>query len=184
MNQIIEKIMSSFLPQGQAWKLVTEKGYWFVATIEGGAYNIETNFDDMSTAERYTKCTFEVNVPAYVWASSAPGVPVPVKRYVSSPTIEFSMTNRGGSSPESPEGFSNNFALGSDDPTLPLDDQANLRNDSAFANTEARGINPSLFKKIQIGNKTKYVKIVTVNAATGETVYSATNFEGLKIIPT
>lgn len=208
MNQIIEKIMSSFLPQGQAWKLVTEKGYWFVATIEGGAYNIETNFDDMSTAERYTKCTFEVNVPAYVWASSAPGVPVPVKRYVSSPTIEFTMTNRGGSSPAGSEEFLDNFALGSDDPTLPLDEQVNLRddqrrpgwrkqviqpsnsrekidaNDPALANTDARGTNPSLFKKIQIGNETKYVKIVTVNAATGETVYSATNFEGLKIIPT
>ena len=162
----------------------------------------------MSTAERYTKCTFEVNVPAYVWASSAPGVPVPVKRYVSSPTIEFTMTNRGGSGPAGSEEFLDNFALGSDDPTLPLDEQVNLRddqrrpgwrkqviqpsnsrekidaNDPALANTDARGTNPSLFKKIQIGNETKYVKIVTVNAATGETVYSATNFEGLKIIPT
>jgi len=46
-----------------------------------------------------------------------------------------------------------------------------------------RGINPSLFKKIQIGDETRYVKIVNVNEATGETVYSVTDFPGLKNVP-
>jgi len=206
MNQIVEKFMSSFLPQGLSWKLTTQKGYWFIASIEGGMYNVETNFDDMSTSERYVKCTFEVNVPAYIWASSAPGVPVPVKRYVSSPIIEFTLTNKGATDGEGPEEFSNNYVLGNDDPTLPLDERTNARDDQRRpgwrqqvvqpsnsiekidANDPAllsypRGINPSLFKKIQIGDETRYVKIVNVNEATGETVYSVTDFPGLKNVP-
>jgi hypothetical protein len=206
MNQIIEKFMSSFLPQGQSWKLTTQKGYWFIASLEGGMYDVETNFEDMSTSERYMKCTFEVNVPAYIWASSAPGVPVPVKRYVSSPVIEFTLTNKGTTDDDGPEEFSNNYVLGNDDPTLPLDERTNARDDQRRpgwrqqvvqpsnsiekidANDPAllsypRGVNPSQFKKIQIGNETKYVKIVNVNKATGETVYSASDFQGFKIVP-
>ena len=206
MNQVIEKFMSSFLPQGQSWKLTTQKGYYFIASVDGGAYNVETNFEDMSTTERYMKCTFDINVPAYVWASSAPGIPVPVKRYLSSPIIEFSVTNKSNQDAEGPEEFSNSYLLGNDDPTLPLDDKANTRDDqrrpgwrqqvvqpsNSIEKIDAndptllsypRGINPSLFKKIQIGNETKYVKIVNVNEATGETVYAATDFPGIKIIP-
>jgi len=211
MNQIIEKIMSSFLPQAQSWKLTTTKGYWFVASFEGGAFNIENNFDDMSAAERYMKCSFEVKVPAYIWASDAPGVPIPVKRYVSSPIIDFAVTSRStNTSAAGPEEFLNNYSVGSDDPTLPLDEQANLRNDQRRpglrkqfitpSNSEnlssvtsedpastsyPRGTSPSLYQKISIGNDNfKYVKVVTINAATGETVYSAADFQGLKIIPT
>lgn len=203
MNQIIEKLMSSFLPQAQSWKLTTPKGYWFIASVEGGNFAIETNFEDMSTSERYIKCKIQLKVPAYVWASSAPGVPVPVKRYVSSPTIDFSLSTMDEPGPEE---FSDNYILGSDDPTLPLDEQRNARadqrrpgwrsqviqpsnarekydaNDPALA-SYPRGINPSAYKKLSIGNDVKYVKIVKTNAATGETVYSAADLEALKIVP-
>jgi hypothetical protein len=208
-NQIIEKIMSSFLPQAKSWKLTTPKGYWFIAKVEQGAFETESSFDDMSSAERFIKVRFSIQVPAYVWASSAPGVPVPVKRYVSSPIINFEVTsNRTAVDgvPGESEEFTNNFVLGSDDPTLPLDDQVNTRDDqrkpgwkpqvvqpinsdqSIDANdpvlsTYPRGRGPYPYKKIQIGGQTKYVRIVNVNASSGETVYSASDLEGLKIIP-
>lgn len=201
MNQIVEKIMSSFLPQAQSWKLTTPKGYWFIAHVDGGNFDIETNFDDMSTAERYIKCKLIIKVPAYVWASDAPGVPVPVKRYVSSPIIDFSISVQATSSdPAGVDEVSNNYMLGSDDPTLPLDEQANVRDDqrrpgwrnqviqpsNAKENIDAndpaltgypRGIKPSSYQKLRVGNETKYVKVVTVNAATGETVYSPTDLK-------
>jgi len=206
MNQIIEKLMASFLPQAQSWKLTTPKGYWFIAKVESGAFNTETNFDDMSTAERFIKCSFEVSVPAYFWATTAPGTPVPVKRYVSSPIINFAVEGRSVGDGSGPEEFGNNYLLGSDDPTLPLDEQANLRPDQRRpglrmqsvqptnaenvidANDPAllsfpRGINPSQYRKIQFGTDTKYVKVVTVNEATGETVYSAAEFQGIKQTP-
>ena len=203
MNQIIEKFVSSFLPQAQAWKLITPKGYWFIATIEGGNFNIETNFDDMSSSERFIKCSFTLKVPAYILASTAPGIPVSVKRYISSPMIEFSVAAKGVSTATSPEEYSNGHLLGSDDPTLPLDDRYSPRddqrslggrqqtnspdkidsNDPALINLP-RGVNPSTYQKIIIGNEVKYAKIININSATGETIYSTSDIEGLKIILT
>jgi hypothetical protein len=88
-NQIIEKIVSSYLPQGQCWRLDTPAGYWFVASVDGGAFASENNFDDMSQQEKFIKHTFSVVVPAYFFIPRLPGTPIPVKRYVSSPTITF-----------------------------------------------------------------------------------------------
>ena len=203
-NQILEKIMSSFLPQAKSWKLTTPKGYWFIAKVEQGAFETESSFEDMSSVERFIKMRFSVQVPAYVWASSAPGVPVPVKRYISSPIINFEVSADRAAvdgDPGTPEEFTNNFVLGSDDPTLPLDEQANVRDDqrrpglrqqniqpsntdlSVDANdpvlsTYPRGRGPYPYKKIEIGGQTKYVRLVNVNAASGETVYSASDLEG------
>lgn len=207
MNQIVEKIMSSYLPQSTSWKLLTPKGYWFIAQLEsGGSYNVETNFEDMSTAERFLKCSIQLNVPAYIWASTAPGVPIPVKRYVSAPIVDFAIESRSTADGSGPEEFSDSYSLGSDDPTLPLDEQGNLRADQRRpgwrrqivypsnsdneidANDQAlssypRGVKPSQYQKLQVGEDVKYVKVVSVNQATGETVYSASDFLGLKIIP-
>lgn len=209
MNQILEKIISSFLPQAKSWKLTTPKGYWFIAKVEQGAFETESSFDDMSSSERFIKVRFSIQVPAYVWASSAPGVPIPVKRYVSSPIISFEVTSNRDAidgTPGQVEEFTNNFILGSDDPTLPLDNQVNTRDDQRkpgwkpqvvqpinsdttidandpVLSTYPRGRGPYPYKKIQIGGQTKYVRVVNVNAASGETVYSASDLEGLKIIP-
>jgi hypothetical protein len=206
MNQIMEKIMSSFLPQAQSWKLTTTKGYWFIASVAGGNFATETNFDDMSTVERFIKMKFSIEVPAYVWASSAPGVPVPVKKYISSPIINFE-TNPSNLAPDeiAPEEYQDNFTLGSDDPTLPLDNSPNARDDqrrpgwklqavqpintdgSIDANDPAllsypRGRNPYAYRKLIIGGQVKYVRLVNSNPTTGETVYSASDLEGLRVI--
>ena len=89
---------------------------------------------------------------------------------------------------------------------MPLDDSANLRDDQRRPGWRSqvvqpsnsqdrvdhndpalmsypRGINPSQYKKVQIGDSIKYAKVVTVNEATGETVYSGLDLNGLKIIP-
>jgi len=131
MNQIIEKIVSSFLPQGNSWKVTTDKGYWFVATKQGGEFAIESNFDDMSSAERYIKCNFDIKIPAYFWLSNTPGTPIPIKKYISSPIIQFttSTTSTPDPSPTDVEEFYNNFTIGNDDPSLPLSDKPNARPD-------------------------------------------------------
>lgn len=120
MNQMLEKLISSYLPQGNALKLVTPKGYWFIATVEGNNFTPETNFDDMTNEERMIRCKFNMSVPAYLVASSAPGVPVPVRQYVSAPTINFDVqTDTAQGVPFSGETITEPY-LGSDDPTLPL----------------------------------------------------------------
>jgi hypothetical protein len=44
-----------------------------------------------------------------------------------------------------------------------------------------RGLFPGPYEKLEIGNEVRYIKIVNVNPSTGETVYSSTDIDGLKI---
>ena len=211
-NQVMEKIVSSLLPQGKCWKLLTPKGYWFIANLEPD-FQTETNFEDMSTTERYIKQKFTVKVPAYFWANTAPGAPIPVKKYISSPIVNFEIntvtnleieiTTTLEDEKELPNAINNSLILGSDDPTLPLEIEKNSRDDQRYpgwnlkkvvpSNSEEkidmndpalksypRGHKPPLFKKISLGDgKFKYVRILNINEATGETVYSASDLSGL-----
>lgn len=116
-NQIVEKLVSSYLPQGQSWRIDTPKGYWFVAKVDEAGFEFESNFDDMSAEERFIKHNFTVSVPAYFFATRSPGAPVPVKRYLSSPNVSFeTVTANDIFKPTQ-------YVPGSDDPTLPLESQ-------------------------------------------------------------
>jgi hypothetical protein len=194
-NQILEKIFSSLLPQAQSWRLDTPKGYWFVAKIEDGSLAVETNFDDMSTAERFIKHTFTVAVPAYFFASSAPGVPVPIKRYVSSPVVRFDTVTSDSELASSTT--DSQYALGSDDPTLPLDLQKNSRkdqgnlgwrpqkvypivNDASADVPESVLIDQPAASTLPRGYAVKEVS----KTSKGETVFSGASLGGLDIVIT
>jgi hypothetical protein len=195
MNQINETLMSSFLPQTRGWKLDTPKGYWFIAHMQEGAFTAESNFDDMSQGERIIKQKFNIEVPAYILASSAPGVPVPVKRYVSVPNISFDVgipDDRQNSAPQA-DIVTGPF-LGADDPTLPLDKKRSPRRDARdpgssryFTSGEInpedpallaqpRGTSPERYRKVMTrgangGLMTSYIRIANKNPHTGETVF-------------
>jgi len=182
-NQIIEKIFSSFLPQGQAWRLDTSKGYWFVATVEGGNYSSETNFDDMSQAERFIKHTFDISVPAYFFATRAPGAPIPIKRYISSPIIRFEADTSEFLSPP----VEKDYVLGVDDPTLPLDQQHNIRPDQRTPGWRSQKVypidgqdlgDPAIDVKL---NSRKHITEM-MRAPNGETVFTGASLGGLEII--
>jgi hypothetical protein len=128
INGIVEMLLSSMLPQVRGWRIDTKAGYWFVARVDEDDLGYETNFDDMSTDERMLKLTFTVSVQAALFASSGPGVPIPVKRYVSSPNIQFTLAPE--LSPEMTQaGSLSDPFLGADDPTLPLTDERGRRDD-------------------------------------------------------
>jgi hypothetical protein len=189
MNVLVETLVSSFLPQGNAWQLNTSAGYWFVATIKDGKFEPEQNFDDMAGKERMLKHKFTVMVPAYIFATATPGVPIPIRRYVSSPDVTFSI-----SLDEVPDFVDEPF-IGSDDPTLPLavetprDDARDINAVRMYPNKSAvseddpalqndrRGIDRSKFKRIVYTDRNgnvveKYVRIKSINQATGEMVFS------------
>jgi hypothetical protein len=200
-NQILEKIFSSFLPQGQSWRLESPKGYWFIARVEQGSFATETNFEDMSQQERYIKHTFSVDVPAYFFATSSPGSPVPIKRYVSSPSISFESAVDGNyEEPEDP------YVLGSDDPTLPIDEQKNNRADQRTVGWRQQKVYPvtpdpygdfsgddTVYSADPVAQtqdpatstlpRGHYVKVVSKNSK-GETVYTGTSLDGLEIVVT
>lgn len=192
MNQIIETLMSSFLPQMQGWRIDTSKGYWFIANMADETFAAETNFEEMGQDERIIKYKFGVKVHAYVLASDTPGAPIPVKRYVSVPDVTFEINGVTDSS--SKDTVSEPF-LGADDPTLPINEKLAKNVDQRKTNKPrilAPGIDPndpaleslprgrqySKYKKITYkdndGNLvTKYARVSNINKYTGETVYSS-----------
>lgn len=193
-NQILEKIITSFLPQSQSWRLDTEKGYWFVATVEGGNFASETNFEDMASSERYIKTNFTVTVPAYFFATQTPGGPVPIKRYVSSPVIEFKNLS-SGSFPTTMQDPENKYQLGSDDPTLPLDLQKNALDDQRSVGWRQQKIYPIIVQHnlkdlteedsqdpalTTVPRGHNFIKTVSTSIK-GETVYSGYSLGGLEI---
>lgn len=207
MNQLLEQLVASFLPQGQCWRLDTPKGYWFIASVENDTYSAENNFDDMSQTERMVKYKFTVKVPAYILATAIPGAPVPLKRYVSSPMIKFELGMDIGEL--TGDGDGDDPFLGADDPTLPLEDgaprqrrrdQRQTNSTRLFPNASSeddpalkalpRGRAPTSYKKVIVvdnrGNRsTRYVRVASVNKFTGETVFApGTDLGGLTIVVT
>lgn len=196
MNQLLEQMISSFLPQAQSWKLNTLKGYWFIATIDDNVYNAESNFDEMGGQERIIKYKFTIRVPAYVLTSASPGSPVPIKRYVSAPTVDFvtEIANTTSCGSTMGDDVVNDPFLGADDPTLPIG--SNKRKDARLTGTTRlfpkngdispgdpalksmpRGTKPALYKKVSVvtptgKHVTRYARIKKINRATGETVFS------------
>lgn len=194
MNQMIEYFIASQLPQGNAFRLETDKGYWFVASADSPEFTPEVNFDDMAKKSRVIKYKFTFKVPAYVLASDVPGAPVPVRRHVSSPTIDFSV----GVAPlisTGNDGDDNPF-LGADDPTLPLqdgtyrvrrdarrsghrrlDDRSKISENDPALLAYPRGTVPQKYMKVVTQDVrgrpvTKHVKVTNVNEHTGETTLS------------
>ena len=155
--------------------------------------------------ERIIKHKFNLTVPAYMLASSVPGEPVPVKRYVSCPIVSFEVATANANEISEPDAVDNPF-LGADDPTLPIDDEASSRRDMRKtgrgrvypASNEidphdpallaySRGTSPGKWKKItgtdSNGHEVvRYVRIKSTNKR-GETVLSdITDLGGLSIV--
>jgi len=193
MNQLLEQLVSSFLPQANSWKLETPKGYWFIATVGNNSYEPENNLDEIGQEERVIKYKFSVNVKSYFFASQYPGNGVPIKRWVSYPIVTFDtgLEPGGGMGLYPPPGSQDPF-LGSDDPTLPLNNSKTSQpgqresgtllynpkdltsNDPARQSRSARQYSP-IYKKListdSNGNKSvNYARVYSVNQPSGESV--------------
>jgi len=194
MNQLLGQLMGSFLPQGNAWRIDTPTGYWFIAVVDNNSYSSKENADDFSNEERVIKYEFIVTIKGYSFAPREPGQPIPVRRYVSAPQVSFEVSTNEASTPS---GIIDPF-LGADDPTLPMNKNVNKRVDQrfdgntllyknpGFAEEDAspqdpalltipRGVPVARYKKVTTINGkgqpiTRYVKVHSVNKFTGESV--------------
>lgn len=90
MNYMVETLFNGFLPQRRGFKLDTDKGYWFLADVEETFTN-EGNADDFTEEKRLIQYSFNIKVKGYMLASMAPGNAVPIQRYISAPTIVFTV---------------------------------------------------------------------------------------------
>lgn len=91
MNDMVSALMHLYQwnPQ-RTFRLETPKGYWFVGYV-GEQLTSGDNFDSFTDDERLVKYSFEVVVPAYQVAPTAPGLQSSVRRFVSSPDIVFEL---------------------------------------------------------------------------------------------
>lgn len=203
LNQLWERLTAAQLPQANSIVLRTEKGYWFVGTVDGSTHQPDGNFADMGESERVVRHKFTLKVPAYLLAGAGPGAPVPVRRMLSTPMVSF--TTEPGGGPELPaagDDVSDPF-LGADDPTLPLEPSRTRRLDRRrtgagplAAPGAAASSDPALLKLRRGSAPARYVKhhavdpvtgrastyhtrVVSTNPGAGETVYSSSPTGGL-----
>jgi len=205
-NTLIEILLSSFLPTGhKSLKLKTTAGYWFIAQMTSNEFSPESNFDNLTDSERIVKYKMNFEVPAFILASSAPGVPIAVHRYVANTKIDFQInesSSTGNFSVIDANAVSGELVtdpfLGADDPTLPTEvNRLSQRRDARYTgDTELysrggkldpanvnlrRGASKPVFKKVRVRSisgkeSIRFLRVKTQNTVTGETVF-ATNFE-------
>jgi len=188
MNQMIQQMMTSYLMQGGAnFRIETTQGYWFVASIVDNTYKPEDNSEDYGEEERLVRYSFQITVPAYLIAGeNISGTPAATRRYVSAPLVTFAV---GSDELELvnnaiPDQKTNDPDLAGDptDPRFVLNDpnsnfpqEATKRVESAYSSKVV--LNPFSGK-----NETRYLKVVTTNPSTGETVYRDIDGLSFKIV--
>ena len=104
MNQVLTIFMGGYSNSTRpSYRLDTDKGYYFTGIVED-AFSPDVNFDNFSDDERLVKCTITMRVFAYLVAPRSLGQPSPIRRYVSAPSISFSIHEGMGVSKEPSEG--------------------------------------------------------------------------------
>lgn len=188
MNQMIQQMMTSYLMQGGAnFRIETTQGYWFVASIVDNTYKPEDNSEDYGEEERLVRYSFQITVPAYLIAGeNISGTPAATRRYVSAPLVTFAV---GSDELELvnnaiPDQKSNDPDLAGDptDPRFVLNDP-----NSNFPQETSKKVESSYSSKVVLNpfsgkNETRYLKVVTTNPSTGETVYRDIDGLSFKIV--
>lgn len=165
MNQMLEVMFSSQLPQGRAFRLDTDKGYWFVLYVDE-TKQASDNFEDFTGDERIVRYTFTCRALAYLFAADPDGAPVSVRKMTSAPRVSFSIEDPHGDT------TSDDPRAGADDPTRPF----TLTGDPTVVVAPRRGedaIRILRFEKNPFTGRdeSKFLRPIFRNARLGETVY-------------
>ena len=95
MNQLLENTINSVETQGKNFKVLSEKGYWFVVYL-GENFSPDDNFDDFTDSERIIRYTFNVHVYSWFLANQNPGQQSPFRYKLSAPQINFGLFSVNG----------------------------------------------------------------------------------------
>lgn len=181
MNELIEKFVSSFLPQQRAFKLKTDKGYWFMAYVEDTFQGSE-NFDDFKEAERVIRYTITMKVKGYILAGSGETDMVPVRRWVSSPSISFDVSDASSLHDLHSERDYDKATTSQEDGSSRFDlTDINAITVPNGIGAQSKTYNEKLVTKkvyVDMGSaqpKSKYVAVLDANQKQGETVYKASD---------
>jgi hypothetical protein len=176
MNYMIETYISSFLPQVRGHQLNTDKGYWFMSYTDD-SFSSQENLDDFADTTRVIRYQFNVTVRGFILAPNHETNMVPVRRWISSPVINFESFPVKDVIPkdhlERTESLQNKdkFVL-SDTERDPASKQTPTTNQRYASRKQV--IDPKTGKLV-----TKTVSILESNQKKGETVFYASDFDTL-----
>jgi len=167
MNKMIEVMMSRFSGQDTGFKMTTAEGLEYVAFIKSPLASAD-NFNDFSKDERIIRYNFNIDVPAYIFASKEAGLPSPFRKYQSAPQIEFGyqqVDNKVFTTSKNPEDVvdQNDFILSE----IESESMTELKRGQTSAKVYETIKNPFTGQ-----DSTHVAKIVSKNERTGETVAS------------
>ena len=171
MNQIIQHLMARFDGQGHEFEIETREGYKLVAYVKS-PFSTGDNFSEYSNEERVIKYSFKISVPSFMLATKQPGLPSPFRRFLSAPNIEFGyhqVSTQVITESDSPYGQSdiNKFIL-SDVETLGPTGKSSVPRGQGSERLVDVEIDPFSGEK-----KTRFLKVLTRNQRSGETVASS-----------
>lgn len=180
MNYLIETYISSFLPNDRIHKLVTDKGYWFVAYTQDQFANQE-NIDDFTEDERILRYSFNVQVKGYIFAPQHPTNAVPIRRWISSPTVVFDVSQYSTEILEK-EHLNRPSQTVKDDPSnFSLTDiQADPKEKQTSTTLGKYAVRKNIIDPLTGKKTTRYVSILESNQKKGETVYKASDLKTLE----
>lgn len=180
MNYMIETFISSFLPNDRIHKLVTDKGYWFLAYTQDQFGNQE-NIDDFTDDERILRYSFNVQVRGYIFAPQHPTNAVPVRRWISSPTVVFDVSSYS-TEVLGKEHLNRPPQKDPDDPTkfTLTDIELNPKTKQTPTTNERFAVRKDIIDPLTGKKRRRYVSILESNEKKGETVYRASDVETLE----
>ena len=170
MNQMIENTVNSVETQGRNFKVISDKGYWFVVHLDT-SFSPGDNFDDFSSDERIIRYSFNVFVYAYFLANQNPGQPSPFRYQMSAPQINFGIFSMNA--PVSVPGALTSDVGAGDLNKFILSDTEILDNkgDTIDMNSKiTEGVVETLVDPFSDSKHYREVKVVTRNQRQGETV--------------
>lgn len=180
MNYMIETYISSFLPNDRIHKLVTDKGYWFLARTED-SFPSQENIDDFTEEERLIKYTFNVSVRGYIFAPQHNTNRVPVRRWISAPNIVFDIRQYStevvekkhlNRPPQKSQKQTDAFVL--------TDFEQNTQAKQTPTTDDRYAVRKDVIDPRTGKVKRKYVSILQSNQVKGETIYRASDIQTLE----
>jgi len=171
MNKLLESMLIQFDGQEKAFQIITRNGYELVAYFQG-QFTADTNFSDYTDSERVIKYNFNIKVPGCIIAPDVEGLPSPFRRFLSAPQIEFGVdqvnTQVSSTADKGPSQNNINKFILSDVEELGSDGEQPTQRGQRGVRLLETIQNPFTGEKTQ-----KFVKVITRNQRSGETVASS-----------
>lgn len=174
MNQLLEKFVSSYLPQEKAFRLKSDKGYWFMAYVED-SFATQDNFEDFKDSERIIRYNMTIKVKGFILAPQGDSDKVPVRRWISNPGIHFDVSTLDSGQEFTKEGTVEKHSQQEQDNKFVLSDV----NNEDLQTRQTKTYNERHRSTKIVTGKNQYVKILESNEKKGETIYRASSPKAL-----